>query len=101
MTSSTVTTLVRAVISAASQEPLVVSPCSSGKRHSEVVHSGRTECMNCDEVLLCLWEYLDQELAREEAEAVADHLGYCARCRPAYRCNQALLDCVARQRTAG
>jgi mycothiol system anti-sigma-R factor len=54
--------------------------------------------MRCEEVLLHLWEYLDQELAREEAEAVAAHLGYCGRCHPAYCWDRALLELLARQR---
>ena len=54
--------------------------------------------MRCDEVLLRLWEYLDEELAREEAEAVAAHLGYCRRCHPAYCWDRALLEILARQR---
>ena len=54
--------------------------------------------MRCEEVLLCLWEYLDQELAREEAEAVAAHLGHCGRCHPAYCWDRALLELLARQR---
>jgi mycothiol system anti-sigma-R factor len=54
--------------------------------------------MRCEEVLLNLWEYLDQELAREEAEAVARHLDHCGRCHPAYCWDRALLDLLARQR---
>ena len=54
--------------------------------------------MRCEEVLLCLWEYLDQELAREEAEAVAAHLDHCGRCHPAYCWDRALLKLLARQR---
>jgi mycothiol system anti-sigma-R factor len=54
--------------------------------------------MRCDEVLLRLWEYLDEELAREEAEAVAAHLDYCRRCHPAYCWDHALLELLARQR---
>ena len=56
--------------------------------------------MDCKEVLICLWEYLDEELRPEEAEAVAAHLGHCGTCYPAYRCDRALLDLLARQRTA-
>jgi mycothiol system anti-sigma-R factor len=55
--------------------------------------------MRCEEVLLRLWEYLDQELAREEAEAVASHLGHCGRCHPAYCWDRALLELLARQRS--
>jgi mycothiol system anti-sigma-R factor len=54
--------------------------------------------MGCDEVLLRLWEYLDEELAREEAEAVAAHLGHCSRCHPAYCWDRAFLGLLARQR---
>lgn len=54
--------------------------------------------MRCEEVLLCLWEYLDQELAREEAEAVAAHLDHCGRCHPAYCWDRAFLELLARQR---
>jgi mycothiol system anti-sigma-R factor len=56
--------------------------------------------MECEEVLICLWEYLDEELRPEEAEAVAAHLRHCGACYPAYSCDRALLDLLARQRTA-
>jgi mycothiol system anti-sigma-R factor len=56
--------------------------------------------MDCKEVLIFLWEYLDEELGPEEAVAVAGHLGHCGTCYPAYCCDRALLDLVARQRTA-
>jgi mycothiol system anti-sigma-R factor len=56
--------------------------------------------MECKEVLICLWEYLDEELRPEEAEAVTAHLSYCEKCYPAYCCDRALLDLLARQRTA-
>ncbi|MCE3245302.1 MAG: putative zinc-finger, partial [Arthrobacter sp.] len=39
--------------------------------------------MRCEEILLRLWEYLDQELAPTEAEAVDFHLSACPHCRPA------------------
>lgn len=55
--------------------------------------------MECEETLLRLWEYLDQELATEEAELVRAHLSGCGRCHPAYCCNRALLQLLARQRT--
>ena len=54
--------------------------------------------MDCKEVLIRLWEYLDQELGPEEAAAVRAHLSDCVNCYPAYRCDQALLDLLARQR---
>jgi hypothetical protein len=56
--------------------------------------------MECKEVLICLWEYLDEELRPEDAEAVAAHLCLCGGCYPAYCCDRALLDLLARQRTA-
>lgn len=56
--------------------------------------------MRCEAVLLRLWEYLDQELAREEAEAVGDHIDHCARCLPACHCDRAFLELLARQRSA-
>ena len=56
--------------------------------------------MECKEVLICLWEYLDEELRPEEAEGVAAHLRHCGSCYPAYCCDRALLDLLARQRTA-
>lgn len=54
--------------------------------------------MECEDVVVLLWEYLDQELATEEAEAVRVHLSHCARCYPAYGCDRALLQLLARQR---
>jgi mycothiol system anti-sigma-R factor len=54
--------------------------------------------MECKEVLIRLWEYLDEELRAEEAQAVAAHLGYCRDCYPAYCCDRALLELLARQR---
>jgi mycothiol system anti-sigma-R factor len=54
--------------------------------------------MRCEEVLLSLWEYLDEELAREEAEVVAAHLDHCGRCYPAYCRDRAFLGLLARQR---
>jgi anti-sigma factor RsiW len=55
--------------------------------------------MECKEALICLWEYLDEELRPEEAEAVAAHLSHCGACYPAYCCDRALLELLARQRT--
>jgi len=52
--------------------------------------------MECPEVRRCLWEYLDQELGAEEAASVHAHLRDCVRCRPAYCCDRALLDLLAR-----
>lgn len=57
--------------------------------------------MECKEVLFRLWEYLDDELESEEAEAVAAHLKRCGECYPAYCCDRALLQLLARQRMTG
>jgi mycothiol system anti-sigma-R factor len=54
--------------------------------------------MECDEVLVRLWEYLDQELGPEEAAAIEAHLGCCSGCYPAYACDRGLLELLARQR---
>jgi mycothiol system anti-sigma-R factor len=54
--------------------------------------------MRCDDVLTRLWEYLDEELAPEEARAVRAHLSDCRHCHPAYCCDRALLELLARQR---
>lgn len=54
--------------------------------------------MECEDILIRLWEYLDQELAPEEAEAVRAHLRRCPRCHPAYCCDRAFLELLARQR---
>jgi anti-sigma factor (TIGR02949 family) len=52
--------------------------------------------MECPEVRRCLWEYLDQELGAEEAATVQAHLIDCGHCRPAYRCDRALLALLGR-----
>jgi anti-sigma factor (TIGR02949 family) len=54
--------------------------------------------MECDEVLIRLWEYLDQELGPEEASSVGEHLNDCPSCLPAYCHNRALLALLDRQR---
>jgi mycothiol system anti-sigma-R factor len=54
--------------------------------------------MECREVLPRLWEYLDEELKPEEAGAVAGHLSHCSECYPAYCCDRALLNLLARLR---
>lgn len=54
--------------------------------------------MKCEEVGIRLWEYLDQELAPEEAKAVGTHLGHCSHCYPAFSWDRAFLKLLARQR---
>ena len=54
--------------------------------------------MECEAVLVLLWEYLDEELTAEEAEAVGSHVRDCPSCRPAYCCDRAFLKLLARQR---
>ena len=54
--------------------------------------------MECEDVVVLLWEYLDQELATEEAESIQVHLSHCAGCYPAYCCDRAFLELLARQR---
>jgi mycothiol system anti-sigma-R factor len=54
--------------------------------------------MECEEVLVRLWEYLDDELRPEEADGVRTHLKRCPDCYPAYCCDRALLHLLARQR---
>jgi hypothetical protein len=55
--------------------------------------------MECEEVLIRLWEYLDQELGPEEARCVAEHLCVCPGCRPACQFDRAFLDLLGRQRS--
>jgi predicted anti-sigma-YlaC factor YlaD len=55
--------------------------------------------MRCEEVLMLLWEYLDEELAAEEAVAVTGHLRDCCQCHPVYCCDRAFLELLARQRS--
>jgi anti-sigma factor RsiW len=55
--------------------------------------------MECEEVLIRLWEYLDRELGPEEAASVGKHLHGCSRCYPAYCRDRAFLALLARQRT--
>jgi hypothetical protein len=73
--------------------PAVLLPTGRKERGCQ-----RVRCMECKEVLVRLWEYLDEELRAEEAEAVAAHLGRCRDCYPAYCCDRALLELLARQR---
>jgi predicted anti-sigma-YlaC factor YlaD len=54
--------------------------------------------MTCEDVLTRRWEYLDEELAPEEARAVVAHLGGCPECRGAYRCDRAFLLSIGRLR---
>jgi predicted anti-sigma-YlaC factor YlaD len=54
--------------------------------------------MECEAVVVVLWEYLDEELGPEEADAVSAHLRSCSRCRPGYCWDRALLQLLARQR---
>ncbi len=54
--------------------------------------------MKCEAVVVLLWEYLDEELGPEEADAVGDHLSHCSRCHPAYCYDRAFLELLARQR---
>ena len=56
--------------------------------------------MECEEVLLRLWEYLDRELGPEEARNIGEHVYSCLKCGSAYRCDRAFLDLLARQRTS-
>ena len=56
------------------------------------------ERMECEAVVLLLWEYLDEELGPEVAEEVGAHLRSCPQCRPAYCCDRAFLQLLARQR---
>ena len=56
--------------------------------------------MECDEVILRLWEYLDQELDPEDGIEVKAHLDRCPDCYPAYRCDRAFLDLLARLRSS-
>ncbi len=54
--------------------------------------------MRCEEVLIRLWEYLDEELPPVEVGMVKLHLRGCPRCYPAYCCDRAFLKLLARQR---
>jgi hypothetical protein len=54
--------------------------------------------MECEAVLFRLWEYLDEELGPKEAEAVRAHLRQCRECYPAFCCDRAFLELLARQR---
>jgi mycothiol system anti-sigma-R factor len=56
--------------------------------------------MDCEEVLVRLWEYLDEELAPEEAEGIRAHLLWCRDCFPTYCCNRAFLQLLARLKSS-
>ena len=47
--------------------------------------------MECREVIDRLWEYLDDELAAEEAAAVRHHLESCRACPSRCRCDRTFL----------
>lgn len=55
--------------------------------------------MRCEDVLIRLWEYLDEELGPEEAEVIRAHVGTCPHCHPANCCDRAFLALLARQRS--
>jgi mycothiol system anti-sigma-R factor len=55
--------------------------------------------MECEEVLIRLWEYLDDELGPEDARALKTHLQDCQGCYPKYRRDRLFLLVLARQRT--
>ena len=48
--------------------------------------------MECAEVTDRLWEYLDGELAAEEAAAVGRHVVGCSHCNSHCRCDRAFLE---------
>ncbi|MGH7529890.1 MAG: zf-HC2 domain-containing protein [Gemmatimonadales bacterium] len=52
----------------------------------------------CQHVIEHLWDYLDGELAAEEAEPIAAHLAECGRCYPQYRFEFAFLSLLVRAR---
>jgi mycothiol system anti-sigma-R factor len=56
--------------------------------------------MECREVIDRLWEYLDDELAAEEAAAVRHHLAGCPSCHPRYRFDRTFLLVIVRTLTA-
>ena len=55
--------------------------------------------MNCEGVVVRLWEYLDEELGAEEAAAVGAHLTWCGRCQPHFCCDRSFLQLLARQQS--
>ena len=56
--------------------------------------------MECREVIDRLWEYLDDELAAEEAAAVRHHLADCGACPSRCRCDRTFLLVIVRALTA-
>jgi anti-sigma factor (TIGR02949 family) len=48
--------------------------------------------MECAEVTDRLWEYLDGELAAEEAAAVGQHVAGCVHCTSHWCCDRAFLE---------
>jgi mycothiol system anti-sigma-R factor len=52
--------------------------------------------MECSDCVSRLWEYLDGELAAEEALALRCHLGYCRGCLPVYERDRGFLALLAR-----
>jgi hypothetical protein len=54
--------------------------------------------MHCEEVLRRLWEYLDREIEPEVSLSMREHLVSCSSCYPAYCCDRAFLELLARQR---
>ena len=72
----------------------VLFPTTSKERRCEEVRP-----MECEDALARLWEYLDQELRPEDAQAVKAHLSRCTSCYPAYCCDRGLLELLARQRS--
>ena len=52
--------------------------------------------MECREVIDRLWEYLDDELAAEEAAAVRHHLAGCGACPSRCSCDRTFLLVIVR-----
>lgn len=52
--------------------------------------------VDCQHVMKRMWEYLDGELAEQEAAELREHLAMCARCNPQYRFQLAFLELVVR-----
>ena len=55
--------------------------------------------MECREVIERLWEYLDDELAAEEAADLRRHLAGCRTCGPRCACDRAFLVLLVRSLT--